>query len=99
MQNYDKEYLNILFSLDIICFSLNELDLSSIEFDEVGFILLKNNIFILKNIQNLKLTNIIINILKYIDELDIKILIDNEKWILTEINTNYIGEKYRYIIL
>ena len=79
MQNYDKEYLNILFSLDIICFSLNELDLSSIEFDEVGFALLKNNIFKLKNIQNLKLTNIIINILKYIDELDIKILIDNEK--------------------
>ena len=64
MQNYDKEYLNILFSLDIICFSLNELDLSSIEFDEVGFALLKNNIFKLKNIQNLKLTNIIINILK-----------------------------------
>ena len=66
MQNYDKEYLNILFSLDIICFSLNELDLSSIEFDEVGFALLKNNIFKLKNIQNLKLTNIIINILKWI---------------------------------
>ena len=41
---YDKEYLNILFSLDIICFSLNELDLSSIEFDELGFVLLKNNI-------------------------------------------------------